>query len=523
MLVEIEQDIPNNRLLVSYWGKDNKTHIHQVNIPDELMFNYTTTEPKFVPDGLSIDAENVADWDGKKVYKSYFSKTPSKKTGKIYGFHQSRLYDVLDDVLTDEEKEKIFCSSSPEIYFCDIETDIPEDNSFPTPVKAEMPITCIGLSMPNDLIMVLGIGKLNDTQISNIQSRINDHFKEVNRQFKFKYVYFPTEAQMMTLFLKMVSKMPVLTGWNFEDFDWRYIVKRCENIGVDVNLSSPTRNTCQFFIRDVNPDLKNQERKITLRPYHVPVFDYLNAYKFWSYKKPENFRLDNIGEDEVGIRKVEYKGSLRELYYNDLEKYIFYNAIDCGLVRLIHEKTKCLTAGMMQAWMTKTSVMKIFSKTALAENCMRMEFKKENKIITRKVKEDNTDSGKYEGAFVKEPIKGYKKIVDCHDFASLYPTVMRQYNIGPDTYLGKLDPESDKEKINKLRKDDRVIVTKNGTVFKREDGHLKKILTDFYGQRKKFKKDMFKWKQAYFDAETLLNRDSSDEEVEEFLKNHEIE
>jgi len=110
--------------------------------------------------------------------------------------------------------------------------------------------------------------------------------------------------------------------------------------------------------------------------------------------------------------------------------------------------------------------------------------------------EDNKKDGKYAGAFVKQPIVGYYSGVSAFDFASLYPSVMRQFNISPDVYVDLIP----KNQIAERRKNKEEIVCENGVVYKKEDSILKKILGDLYAQRKDYKKTSYEY---YTKAEEL--------------------
>lgn len=491
MLLDIVQDEKN--LQVSYWGDDNKTHIEVIKIPNDENYLWLTT-PKDKKDEKSKVMKN---WNGKPVYKHYIDLKKEK-------LNRYRMYEILDS-MSDEFKEKVFSYNLPELFFIDIENKMQEGK--PNPEKPNKPITIIGVCCPNDTVMVLSGGyNLTNKEIDNIQKRIDEHFISVSRHFKFVFKYFKSEHDMLYFFFKnLIPKMAMMTGWNVEDYDWRYLFNRAKELDIDPTLASPSRR----MTGQVD------------RPTHVGLIDYLKAYKKWTWNTNENYKLDTIGEKIVGIKKVQHSESLDDMLENDFEKYVFYNAIDCCLVKLIHEKCNAITCGLTTAWLGRIKAMDCFSTTYIPENLLRASYHKENLVlgvdITPKKKGDGE---KYAGAFVKQPIPGLHKFCTCNDYASLYPTLMRQFNIGPETLvcvLNENDIEGKKEWMNKG-----YIVCASGAVYKKEDGHLKKIITDLYFKRKSYKKTSFKFTQNMYDLKEMLKNSIPFEEIEDYLKKNNL-
>lgn len=491
MLLDIIQN--GNKMEVSYWGSDNKTHIKTFTIPEKEMFNWT---PRAI-NKADKQSSTFTNWDGTAAYMNRLNSNNPKDRLNRY-----RLYELLDG-MDESIKDDIFSYNLPDMYFVDIETEVVD--GFPDPDKAKEAITVIGVACPNDTILVLSQKDLSQNQVNNIQTRIDEHFKQVNRKFTFKFKYFKTEYDMLYTFMKLVAKMPMMTGWNFEDFDWKYIINRCKNIKIDINLASPSGVTLP---------------REGWRPLHVGLVDYLKAYKKWTWNSNENYKLDTIGEKIVGIKKVQHAESLQDMYENDFEKYVFYNAIDCGLVQLIHEKCNALTCGLTTAWLGRIKAMDCFSTTYIPENLLRQAFKAQNKVLTVDPFAKKKEAEGYEGAFVKQPIPGLHKYCTCNDYASLYPSLMRQFNIGPETLVRML-PE-DNEELKQEWRDKGYIVCASGAVYQKEDGELKKIITDLYFKRKSYKKTSFKYTQIYYDIKDMLHTNASREDINEYLQKNDL-
>jgi DNA polymerase elongation subunit (family B) len=486
MLLDVFQD--DKTLQVSYWGEDGKTHIKVFNIPEREQYLWLTA-PKSKGDEKSTTMKN---WNGQPVYKHKIDWKKEK-------LNRYRLYEILDSY--DEEiKNEIFSYNLPEMFFIDIENKLQDGK--PNPEKPNKPVTVIGICCPNDTVMVLSGGyNLTSKEISGIQKRIDEHFSQVNRHFKFVFKYFEREYDMLHFFFKvLVPKMALMTGWNFEDYDWRYLYNRAKNLDIDVTMSSPSRKmTGQYD-----------------RPQHVGLVDYLKAYKKWTWNTNENYKLDTIGEKICGIKKVQHAESLDDMLENNFEKYVYYNAIDCCLVKLIHEKCNALTCGLTTAWMGGIKAMDCFSTTYIPENLLRSRFHAENKVLAVDPNPKKKSEGeKYAGAFVKQPVPGLHKYCTCNDYSSLYPSIMRQFNIGPET-LVKMLPEDD-EQLKQEWRDKGYIVCASGAVYEKEDGNLKKIITDLYFKRKSYKKTSFKYTQNMYDLKDMLHNGASDEEINDYL------
>ena len=490
MLLDIIQDKSN--LQVSYWGSDGKTHIEVIKIPDEEQYIWVTNQK----DKTDLKFKGIHNWNGKAVYKHRVDPQREK-------LNRYRQYEILDSQ-PDELKEKIFSYNLPELFFIDIENEMQEGK--PNPEKPDKPITVIGVCCPNDTVMVLSGGyNLTEKEQVSIQERIDEHFKQVNRHFKFVFRYFKTEYDLLYFFFSMlIPKMAMMTGWNFEDYDWRYMYNRAKLLGIDPTLASPSR----ILTGQVD------------RPAHVGLIDYLKAYKKWTWNSNENYRLDTIGEKLCKIKKVQHAESLDDMLHNNFEKYVYYNAIDCCLVKLIHEACNALTCGLTTAWLGRIKAMDCFSTTYIPENLLRASFSGEHKVLGIDPYAKKKEGEKYEGAFVKQPIPGLHKFCTCNDYASLYPSLMRQFNIGPETLVTLL-PEAD-EALKQQWRDKGYIVCASGAVFQKEDGHLKKIITDLYFKRKAYKKTSFKFTQIYYDLKDLKHANASPEEIEDYLNKNDF-
>jgi DNA polymerase elongation subunit (family B) len=267
----------------------------------------------------------------------------------------------------------------------------------------------------------------------------------------------------------------MMTGWNFINYDWQYIVNRCKRLQIDLTDVAITGSL----------DKKDS------RPLHMGILDYMQLYDKYDrsgHVKESNALAFVSGAVLDGISKINYSGSLQDLYENDFQKYVFYNVIDSVLVYYIDQKLRSMEVLLTLATITKMPLYKAASPVAITESLIARKLAEQNKRIgTEWDREDGKKDGKYAGAFVKDPVVGYYSGVSAFDFASLYPSIMRQFNISPDAYI-EIVPEAE---VKERRKDQNVIVCQNGVVYSKEESVLKKILSDLYAQRKDYKKTSY--------------------------------
>ena len=467
MLLDISQE--DKHLRVSYYDEDGRTKFKLFDLNKEDMFNW------HICSSNDKDADElIRNWDGKKV----------KKVRTKY-LNKYRVIEFIDN-LPEFHKDTIFGYHFPRTYFVDIEVEVTD--SFPEPSIAANEITAICVVTPERQCIVLATKPLDIKIQEKIQNQVDNHFKDIDDKFSFIFKDFKTEYDLLYTFLDtFVKKFSMMTGWNFINFDWQYIVNRAKRIGIDINICSPTGET---FGRHKFPK-------------HVGIMDYLDIYKKWdkTVDIKENYKLDTVGEEVVGIRKVKYDGTIQDLYEKDYPKYIFYNVIDTALVYLIHQKIKTMDIALTISHMSRISIFKAGSPVAITEALLSREFLKKNKVMAVDPKAKPSKREQFEGAFVKEPITGMHGAVAAFDFASLYPSIMRQMNVSPESFVKKVAPDKRKTEVGEDR-----IVAVTGAVYSTERSILKDVLTRLYSQRKEYKKLSFKYQQEAYEMEKELNK-----------------
>lgn len=386
-------------------------------------------------------------------FKSY-RKTP---TGRFMNWDGSRCEECLTqdphpfDIRTffreinPKYQELINGKTNPRLYTFDIETQLKSNGDFTEPSEADMPIHTISCASPELTTLVMGDRQLSDEDIRWIQDQITEYLNNIEF-FKtldisapvFKYQYFDREEDMIRYFLRdIVSKVPVLSGWNCIDYDWQYIMSRIKNFYP--NISATSASSVWQCVQRRYTDFKNNDFYLSM-PVHTPIIDMMDVidgFDMSGLTAKESTSLDYIASETPGlnVHKIEYDGSLEDLYTNDYKRYVFYNAVDSILVQLIDKRYKTLATMYMQALYCGTKIQDTFSKIAVSEALTWNDFYEQGiKIVPEEHYEK--ERGRLQGAYVADPKPGLWNFVTCNDFSSLYPSQIIVNNLSFDNFVG---------------------------------------------------------------------------------------
>jgi len=389
-------------------------------------------------------------------------------------------------------------STKIQIYNIDIETSI--ENGFPNIRIANSAITSITIySSLENKYFVFGTGDYTPDQPD----------KNIN------YFQCEHEFEMMEVFLNWwADNIPdIITGWNCKFFDIPYIVNRLEKIGLESKFLSPIKN---LYEKNINiAGKENQTYSIS----GVSVLDYLDLYKKYTYKIRESYRLDYIGKVELGFSKDQDEIPGYELYKTDYQKFINYNIRDVEIVKKLDEKMKLLDLVITMAYDSGINFEDVFSPVKTWESIIYRFLKEKNIAIP--VKSEVNESRTIEGGYVKDPNVGLHKWVVSFDLNSLYPHLIQQYNISPETLYEDVVCADSKnigveglleEKLDTAYlKTKNITLTPNGVHFKtNEQGFLPQLMSKMYNDRVVFKKKMLKEQQKlesgdYKDKQKVIN------------------
>lgn len=456
MIVDIQVRSNNYRLKdlnISYFNKEG--NIDYLEIPlshdkDGFVWKECSAIDKLAHDFFKT-------WDGKNVKR--------ESNGRLNKFR-------VEEILAQKSAEiaPLLEFNIPNKWIIDIETEVID--GFPDAESAMNRVLAISIVNCTDKkVTLLALKDLSKEDLDKIDKDINNYFAKFGDKWTLNFKKFDSEYDMLyTMFAKYIHKMPCITGWNLIEYDWQYLVNRCDRLKIDPSICSTSGY------------LQGKHRL----PQHRLVVDYLEIVKKWDrvIKIKENHQLNYIAEVSTGLTKVKYNGNLKDLYEQEFVKFMFYNAVDSILVHYIDKKLNTLTTFFKLGEVSRVEVNKVFSPVWVMECLMAREFYRRDKVFPDK--ENNSEQEHFEGAYVKEPIKGLHEWVTCYDFASLYPNTMIQFNISPESLKRRI---SIGETIENLEKDE--ILTSNSNVFdNKEDSVLRTILMDLYAKRKGTKKKM---------------------------------
>jgi len=419
---------------------------------------------------------------------------------------------VLVDNYTDSDE----VSEGHRVMIFDIEVEVTD--GFPDPKKAENKITSIAFNDPLlDKYFCYVLDPSNKLKPNNSDDTI-ESFKD--------------EYDLLNAFFRkyMEIQPTILTGWNVEFFDVCYLYNRAiQVVGQQVaNVLSPI-NQVQWS------DFQNRYKIAG-----VSTLDYLALYKRFTFSQRSSYRLDAIGEYEVGEKKVEYEGTLNELYENDIDKFVEYNLQDVKLVKKIDDKLDFIEIARGLAHLGHCPYEDVFMSSRYLEGAILVYLKKQNIIAPNKPPRPKKFSNdKFVGAYVQDPIKGKHNWVYDLDITSMYPSCIMSLNISPETKLGKIEgwnPEEFLKENNKktysitqgenllgrfteteLKKflDEKDVgVATNGVMYRSDkDGLLPALLRKWFDERveyrklsKKFHEDGDIEKSEYFDRRQYLQK-----------------
>ena len=320
-----------------------------------------------------------------------------------------------------------------------------------------------------------------------------------NKDPQVDYLHFRTENGMLQAFLEYwIENYPdVITGWNVQLFDIPYIAGRIDRVLGDryTRFLSPWRliSRREIYIKG--------RKQIAYDLPGIATLDYLELYRKFTYSNQESYKLDYICSVELGEKKLDHSeyDTFKEFYQNDWQKFIEYNIHDVRLVDKLDNKMKLLDLAFTMAYDAKVNYEDVFSQVRMWDNYIYVELLK-RKIAIPPKKESATKTEKYAGAYVKEPIPGMYDWVVSFDLNSLYPHLIMQYNISPETLQDTRHPSATVDKIldKQVDIDGQFAVCANGAQYRKDmHGFLPQMMQKMYNERVVFKKKMIAAKKEY--------------------------
>jgi DNA polymerase elongation subunit (family B) len=377
------------------------------------------------------------------------------------------------DVNWDMEQIKVFT--------IDIETAT--ENGFPD------------IRAANEEVLLITVKELSTKRIITFGSK-----SYVNPREDVIYVNCKNEQNLLTQFLEFWTKShpDVITGWNTDFFDMPYLIRRIER---ELGDGESNKLSPWGYVNERKTFIKGNE-EIHYDIIGIAQLDYLELYKKYTYSKQESYRLDYIAEQELGDKKKVNPGdSFKDFYTHHWQQFVDYNIHDVELVDKLEDKMRLIELHLTMAYNAKINFEDVYSQVRMWDTIIYNHLRKKGIVVPSK-----SHSGKdaqFEGAYVKDPIIGLHKWVASFDLNSLYPHLIMQYNISPETLTSEkisvtVDKLLNQEIDTTYVKQRDLALTANGWTYTKEfKGFMPELMEKMYVDRSKFKKQMLRIQQEY--------------------------
>ena len=460
-------------------GVDNRGETFMKKIPYEptlFVVSSTNHNQKW----HTLDGKQVAPvkWGSMKESRQAILDYP----GDVYGIDQNQYAFIADTYpgMIDYDVSKI------KIAYIDIETS--SEHGFPDILNATEEVLAISYKCGNTF-RVYGCGEY--TPESGVE-----------------YFHCTNEKHLLQSFIDdwALNYPDVISGWNIRFFDIPYLINRIVRVLGErpAKKLSPWGWYKEGKIRAVG----GREHQV-YELLGISIVDYMDAYKKFTYINRESYSLNFICYAELGEKKLDYSeaSTLHELYRTNFQKFVDYNVHDVVLVEKLEEKMKLLEMIISLSYMAKCNFNDVFSPVRMWDCITYNHLRDRNIVIPPKRREEKNEA--YEGAYVKDPQIGRHKWVCSFDLNSLYPHLIMQYNISPETLLGThedtglVESMLNREVDTTFLKEKNITMTPNGSMYTRKyKGFFPSLMEKLYDDRVKYKKLLIQEQKKGRNADT---------------------
>ncbi len=440
-------------------------------VPSKKTTKYTTLQGEYVE---PIQPGSVRDC------REFIKKYTDVQNFKIYG-NDKYIYQYISDKYPENEIK--FDISKIKLTTIDIE--VASENGFPDVENAAEEVLLITLQDYNTKqIRTWGLGKFDNNQ-SNVSYRgFSDEYSLLNDFIHWWMIEDNTPE--------------VITGWNSELYDIPYLVRRLDRV-----LGEKLMKRMSPWGLVTEDEVYISGRKhISYDIGGISQLDYIKLYKKFTYKAQESYRLDHIASVELNQKKLDHSefDTFKDFYTKGWQKFVEYNIVDVELVDRLEDKMKLIELALTMAYDGKVNYEDVFSQVRMWDTIIYNYLKQRNIVIPPKEKTDK--DSKYAGAYVKEPIPGKYDWVVNFDLNSLYPHLIMQFNVSPETLVEERHPSVTVDKILNqeltfdMYKD--YAVCPNGAMYRKDiRGFLPELMEKMYNDRVVYKEKMIEAKKQY--------------------------
>ena len=372
-----------------------------------------------------------------------------------------------------------------QIVITTIDIEVASDEGFPEPDKADYPVISICTkSSKEDFFRVWGLG--------DYEPRENTIYNKCE-----------SELDLFLTFLNYWSNHgspDVVTGWNSKQFDIPYLVNRTRKvIGEEsVKKFSPWGVVAPRKVRANKFGMNDVDTYDLMGIAQLDYYDLFRKFTLNTLGQQESYRLDHIANVVLGESKLSYEeyGNLHTLYKEDHQKFIDYNIKDVELVDKLEEKLGIITLAFTMAYRGGVNYEDVLGTTTIWDTILYRLLNQQKVAVPPKIEKSKGD---YEGGYVKEPQVGSHEWVTSFDLNSLYPNIIVQYNMSPETVVDGLSDTSVERMLRKQTpRDQNYALAPSGVRFRHDkEGVIPSIIRQYYSERRVIKKEMLEAQQEY--------------------------
>lgn len=373
--------------------------------------------------------------DGKRLTKvAVNSNKAFEKEKRIYGHKQ--LYESDIKPVNRCLETNYLNSDAPKVNkaFFDIEVAYNKIKGFADPSDPFNPITAISVHcgwLDKLITLVIKPDKMAQDQAEAIVARFDDT------------ILCDSEEEMLDMFLSLIEDADIVSGWNSGGYDIPYTVNRV----IKLMGSDHSRRFCLW---NAKPKKREYERYGKISATYDLIgrvhLDYLDLYRKFTYHELHTYRLDYVGEIELGENKIQYEGTLDQLYNNDFEKFIAYNRQDTMLLYKMDAKLQYIDLVNVLAHANTVTFLTTMGAVAMTDQAIINEAHGRGVMVMDRKRGDGIET-QAAGAYVAYPEKGVHDWIGSMDLNSLYPSLIRALNMSPETIVGQVRQQQTKQEL----------------------------------------------------------------------------
>ena len=480
-----------NKIIDVYYDENGKKHTKRVDFKPSIFYE-TNDESEY----KSIYGKSLTKktFDSIKDYREYirYNKDLIPLCGNI-GAEYQYINENYSNIDFDYKQMKVF------MY--DIECPS-SDGTFPKPEEAKWPIVSVVIKDHHkNIFYVLSLEPYEKNKTI---------LKIDTKNIKFKHCKNEEELLKSFIFLMKKERPDFLVGYFSNGFDDPYIINRCYNILSDSEVKKMS------MFKKVQSSENEFNGKMTFRNKigGITLLDYLDLYKKYTFKPRSSYTLDHISTVELGDAKIDHDeyDNFYEFWTNNPQKFVDYNLYDVDLISQLDDKLDLINLHCSLSFKARCNFSDALGSVKIWDIMIYNYLKDKNILIPPMI---HKEMEPFAGAYVKEPITKKYKWLASVDLNSLYPMLICQYNISPETLIedklihGLMNKKSldDRFLNQEFSIDRRASICANGQYFRKgKKGFLPEMMESLYAERKSVKQNMLAKKQELIDIKEEIKR-----------------